>query len=95
MPGVRNVDRVILAAIILSIPSFRDAFGGDMSIAALFVRLALALVLCWAGVAIIERVYDNYSRQARQKELARQLQEITMGRREQHDNGTNTAPGGR
>lgn len=80
MPGVRNADRVIIGAIVLTLPSIDQAFGGGISAAACLVRFVLALVLCWAFGAIIERLFDTYSRQARQSELARRLQQIAAAR---------------
>ena len=73
MPGVRHADRVILLAIVLSFPAIRSAFSGALSPAALCIRFVAALLLCWAGGAVIERVFDTYSRQARQTEIARQI----------------------
>jgi uncharacterized membrane protein YraQ (UPF0718 family) len=73
MPGVRHADRVILMAITLSIPSIRETFDSAMTPAALLLRFVAALMICWAGGAIVERVFDTYSRQARQTEIARQI----------------------
>jgi len=44
-----------------------------MSPAALCIRFVAALLICWAGGAIVERVFDTYSRQARQNEIGRQI----------------------
>jgi hypothetical protein len=73
MPGVRHADRVILLALVLSAPAIVQTFGGALSPAALFIRYVGALLICWAGGAVIERVFDTYSRQARQTEIARQI----------------------
>ena len=76
MPGVRHADRVIIGAILLSVPSIREAFSGALSPAAALVRFVAALLICWVGGAVIERVYDTYTRQARQTEIARQIQRL-------------------
>lgn len=73
MPGVRHADRVILLAILCTSPAIRAAFSGALSPAALCIRFVAALLLCWAGGAVVERVFDTYSRQARQTEIARQI----------------------
>jgi hypothetical protein len=94
MPGVRHADRVILLAITLSIPAIRETFGGAMSPASLFVRFAAALMLCWAGGAIVERVVDTYSRQARQNEIAKQIARLAALRAGKDPNAAHVSPSG-
>jgi hypothetical protein len=88
MPGVRNADRVIIGALVLSLPSFEQAFTGGISVAAVFVRFVLALLVCWGFGALIERLVDSYSRQARQTDLARRMQQLAAAR-----NGANNDQG--
>ena len=73
MPGVRHADRVILLAIVVTMPAILNAFDGALSPAALCTRFAAALMICWAAGAVIERIFDTYTRQARQTEIARQI----------------------
>lgn len=80
LPGVRNADRVVIGALVLSLPSFEQAFTGGISVAAAFVRFALALLVCWGFGALIERLFDSYSRQARQSDLARRMQQLAAAR---------------
>jgi hypothetical protein len=76
MPGVRNADRVILFAMLLCLPTIMQTFNGGLAMESALERFALALMLSWAGGAIVERLFDNYSRQARQNELARRIQQV-------------------
>jgi hypothetical protein len=76
MPGVRNVELVIFAALVLSAPSLLQAFSGGIGLPSALVHLTFALALCWAGGAIIERVIDTYSREARRRENVERLQRI-------------------
>ena len=80
MPGVRNADRVLIGAIILSLPSLAQAFSGGISAAAALIRFVLALAVCWGFGALIERLVDSYSRQARQSDLARRMQQLAAAR---------------
>lgn len=80
MPGVRNADRVLLGALLLSIPALTQAFSGGMTATSALVRFLIALMLCWGFGALIERLVDSYSRQARQNELARRMQQLAAAR---------------
>ncbi|HMD45969.1 MAG TPA: hypothetical protein VKG43_07410 [Acidimicrobiales bacterium] len=71
MPGVRRPELVALAAILVSLPSLPAALSGAISPAAALIRFGIALALCWAGGALVERVYDTYARQSRQREIER------------------------
>ena len=73
--GVRRPELVVAAAIVLCLPSLPSVLNGGLSPAAAFLRFAVAIALCWAGAAIIERVLDTYSRQARQAEIRRAVEE--------------------
>jgi|GEM_PF-1593705 len=72
---VRHPELVVAAALVLSLPFLPSILDGGLSPAAGLVRFAVALVLCWAVGAIIERVVDTYARQARQAEMIRMLDE--------------------
>jgi len=80
MPGVRNVELVVLSALLLSAPSLFQAFGGGISVATAFVRLAVALALCWAIGAIIERVIDAYARDSRRRQFEARIARIAEAR---------------
>ena len=73
--GVRRPELVVAAAIVLCLPSLPSVLDGGLSPASAFIRFAVAIALCWAGAAIIERVFDTYSRQARQAEIRRTIEE--------------------
>lgn len=73
--GVRRPELVLLAALVLSLPMLPSVMDGGISVASGFLRFAVALALCWAAGAVIERVYDTYSRQARQTQIHRAVEE--------------------
>ncbi len=73
--GVRRPELVVAAALVLSLPFLPSVLDGALSPAAGLVRFAIALVLCWALAAVVERVVDMYARQARQAEITRLLDE--------------------
>lgn len=80
MRGVRRVELVIVASLVLSTPSILQAFGGGIAPVTALLRLAGALVLCWAVGAIVERTLDNYARQARQRELSQRIEQLRAAR---------------
>lgn len=80
MPGVRRLELVVVAALLVSFPSFEQAFAGAISPATALVRLGLALLLCGAVGAIVERTLDRYARDARQKEIERRVAEARATR---------------
>lgn len=73
--GVRRPELVLLAAIVLSLPMLPSILNGGISVASGCIRFAIAIALCWAAGAVIERVYDTYSRQARQTQIRRSIEE--------------------
>ena len=73
MPGVKRLELVVCAAIVVSLPSIEEAFNGGISIATALVRLSLGLVVCAAVGAIVERTLDRYAREARHKEIERRV----------------------
>jgi hypothetical protein len=80
MPGVRRFELVVVAALLVSFPSFEQAFAGAISPATALVRLGLALLVCGAVGAIVERTLDSYARDARQKEIERRVAEARATR---------------
>ena len=84
--GVRRPDLVVAAALALSLPMLPSSMSGGISLASGFLRFAIALALCWAAGAVIERVYDTYSRQARQAQIRKAIEEA-RARLEQPEDG--------
>ena len=84
--GVRRPELVVAAAMVLCLPSLPAVLDGGLSPAGAFLRFAVAIALCWAAAAIIERVLDTYSRQARQAEIRRAVEEA-RARFSQHNAG--------
>jgi hypothetical protein len=80
VPGVRNVELVLVAALVLAAPSLIQAFGGGISLTTALLRLTAAIALCWAGGAIVERVLDTYSRESRRREIERHLTTLAEAR---------------
>jgi hypothetical protein len=80
MPGVKRMELVVVAALVVSLPSFAQAFSGGITPAAAIVRLGLALLVCWALGAIVERTLDTYAREARQKEIERRVSQALAAR---------------
>lgn len=72
---VRRPELVIAAAIAVSLPMIPSFLDGAISVAAALVRFAVALALCWAASALVERVYGAYSRQARSTEIQQAIEE--------------------
>jgi hypothetical protein len=73
--GVRRPELVLLAALVLSLPMLPSILNGGISLASGFLRFAVAIALCWAAGAVIERVYDTYSRQARQAQIRKAIEQ--------------------
>jgi len=89
--GVRRPELVVAAAIAVSLPMLPAFASGAISPASALVRFAIALALCWAVGAVIERVYDAYARQARDAAVRRQLEDA----RRQLDDARRQQEGGR
>jgi len=90
--GVRRPDLVVAAALALSLPMLPSIMNGGISLASGFLRFAIALALCWAAGAVIERVYDTYSREARQAQIRKAIEEA-RARLEQPHEGHTPQPG--
>jgi hypothetical protein len=88
--GVRRPELVLLAALILSLPMLPSIMSGGISVASGFLRFGVAIALCWAAGAVIERVYDTYSRQARQTQIRKAIDEA-RARMEQPGRETGTS----
>lgn len=73
--GVRRPELVLMAALVLSLPMLPSVLDGGISVASACIRFAIAIALCWAAGAVIERVYDTYSRQARQAQVRKAIEE--------------------
>ncbi len=71
--GVRRPGLVVAAAILVSLPMIPSFLDGGISVAAVTLRFGIAVALCWAGGAVIERVYDGYARKAREAEIEKAL----------------------
>jgi hypothetical protein len=82
MPGIRHVELVIVAAIALASPSLVQALDGGIAPATAIMRVTIALLVCWACAAVVERITDSYSREARQREIERRIELITQARAE-------------
>lgn len=80
MPGVKRIEIIVVAAIVVSLPSIAEAFNGGITVATALVRLSLGLLVCWAVGAIVERTVDTYAREARQKEIERRVTESITAR---------------
>lgn len=80
VPGVKRIELVVVAAIVVSLPSIVEAFDGGITVAAALVRIAIGLIVCGAVGAIVERTIDTYSREARQKEIERRVNEAIGAR---------------
>jgi hypothetical protein len=89
--GVRRPELVVLAAIVVSLPSIDLLLNGSLALAAALFRFAIALAFCWGGGAILETLFDTYSRQARQRELEhriRTLRSRNLGQDHEQDGTT-------
>jgi len=80
VPGVKRIEIIVVAAIVVSLPSIAEAFNGGITVATALVRLSLGLLVCWAVGAIVERTVDTYAREARQKEIERRVTESIAAR---------------
>lgn len=74
MPGVRRWELVIALALVVSSRSLAEAFDGAVTTTAACVRFVLAGLVCWAAVAILERLWDTYSRLTRERQLTEFLE---------------------
>lgn len=90
--GVRRPDLVVIAALALSLSMLPSILNGGISLASGFLRFAIALALCWAAGAVIERVYDTYSREARQSQVRKAIEEA-RARLAQPEDGHTPHPG--
>ena len=76
MRGVRRPELVVLAALVVSLPSIDLLLDGSLGLATALFRFAVAVAFCWAGAAILETLFDTYSRQARQRELEQRIRTL-------------------
>lgn len=81
---VHHWEIVIALAIAISYQTFGAAFSGGISLSSAIVRFVTAGVLSWAGVAMIERLWDAYSRAARQRQLEDYLRQRAELARQTH-----------
>ena len=92
-PGVRNWEIVLVLALAISYHSLAGALDGGVNASTALIRLVMAGVVSWAGVAVLERMWVSYSNVARQRQLTQYLERQT----EQHappaaQNGTGHSP---
>jgi hypothetical protein len=73
-PGVRNWEIVLVLALAISYHSIAGALDGGVDPAVALVRLVMAGVVSWAGVAVLERMWVSYSNVARQRQLTQYLE---------------------
>jgi FAD/FMN-containing dehydrogenase len=81
MPGVKRFELVVLAALVVSLPSLAQAFSGGISLTSALVRVGLALLVCGAVGALVERTIDTYARDARQREIERRVAQAIEARK--------------
>lgn len=91
--GVRRPELVLLAAIVVSLPMLPSILNGGISVASGCIRFAIAIALCWAAGAVIERVYDTYSRQARQAQIRKSIEEARARMEQARETATPQGPG--
>lgn len=91
--GVRRPELVLLAAIVVSLPMLPSILSGGISVASGCIRFAIAIALCWAAGAVIERVYDTYSRQARQAQIRKSIEEARARMEQAREAATPQGPG--
>jgi len=66
---VRRPGLVVAVAILLSLPMAPGILDGAISGTTALVRFLIALLLCWAGGALIGSVMRRYGEQARRAEV--------------------------
>lgn len=66
---------VVAVAILLSLPMAPDILDGAIAPTTALLRFLLALLLCWAGAAVVGTVLRRYSAESRRTELARMVEE--------------------
>ena len=90
--GVRRPELVLLAAIVVSLPMLPSILNGGISVASGCIRFAIAIALCWAAGAVIARVYDTYSRQARQAQIRKSIEEARARMEQARETATPQGP---
>ena len=71
---VRHPELVLAAATALSLPMVPSILDGAISPAAALVRYLAAILLCWAGGAVVAAVVRRYAVASRRTELERAIQ---------------------
>lgn len=72
--SVRRPGLVVAVAILMSLPMAPGILDGAISGTTALVRFLVALLLCWAGAALIGSVLRRYNEQARRAELTAMLE---------------------
>ncbi|HWD24783.1 MAG TPA: hypothetical protein VG368_04915 [Acidimicrobiales bacterium] len=83
MPLVRHWERVVIVAIVVSLPAIVSALDSKISAAAAIVRFVIAGVLVFLAEALVEHLWASYSSAARQ----RAIEETIARRRELAEQG--------
>ncbi len=69
MMGLRRPGVVMIAAVVLWLPSARQLVAGSISLDTACIRLLVALGLSWAGIGLLLRVTAAYRGQSPATEL--------------------------
>jgi len=91
--SVRRPGLVVAVAILLSLPMAPGILDGAISGTTALLRFLVALLLCWAGAALVGSVVRRYNEQARRAEVIRMLESARQKAAEQrHPPATGASP---
>lgn len=80
---VEHPGLVLATAILLSLPMAPDILDGAITPTAALVRFLIALLLCWAGGALVGSVLRRYGEESRRAEVARMIEQARQRALEQ------------
>lgn len=85
---------VVAIAILLSLPMAPGILDGAIAPTAALVRFLIALLLCWAGGALVGNVLRRYTEESRRAEVIRMVEEARRQAAEQARQRADQAPPG-
>jgi hypothetical protein len=71
---VSRPELVLAAAVAVCLPMVPGILNGAISPMAALIRLLVALLICWAGGAVLTTMLTRYSEQARRAQILRMIE---------------------
>jgi len=70
---VRRPDLVLAGAVVICLPMVPGVLNGNIAPISAGIRLAIAIVICWAAGALLTSIIDRYSAEVRRTQALKLL----------------------